>query len=175
MTCPLHVKEGAEILLDYCSQRMDPDRAAEFRLHVADCVDCRQVVEAQEAVWNALDSYEAAPVSMDFDRKLWAKIDAEDAQGWWQRTLTRISGGPAIGWSSYLFNWKPMLVAATACAAMAAVMIVSTPSHAPVDPAVATDQKQLMERVESALDEVDMLNQAGVIETSAAQHPAGTI
>ena len=28
-----------------------------------------QVVEAQEAVWAALDSYEAMPVSRDFDRK----------------------------------------------------------------------------------------------------------
>ena len=170
MNCPLHVKEGAEILLDYCSQRMDPDRAAEFRLHVADCGDCRQVVEAQEAVWSALDSYEAVPVSRNFDRKLWARIDSEEAQPWWDRALNRVIGGPAIGWSNYLLSWKPMLVGATACAALAAVMVVSMPSHHPVDP--AADQKQLMERVESALDDVDMLNQVGVIETA---HPAGTI
>ena len=163
MNCPLHVKEGAEILLDYCSQRMDPDRAAEFRLHVADCGDCKQVVAAQEAVWNALDAYEAMPVSMDFDRKLWARIDSEDAQSWWQMALTRVTGGPAIGWSNYLFNWKPMLVAATACAALAAVMIVATPSHQAVD---LPDNQKLMEKVESALDDIDMLNQVGVIETA---------
>jgi hypothetical protein len=162
MNCPLHVKEGAEILLDYCSQRMDPDRAAEFRLHVADCVDCKQVVEAQESVWSALDAYETMPVSMDFDRKLWARIDVEDAQSWWQRTLIRVVGGPAIGWSNYLFNWKPMLVAATACAAMAAVMLVSVPGQHNVD--LPSDNQKLMERVESALDDVDMLNQVGVIE-----------
>jgi hypothetical protein len=162
MNCPLHVKEGAEILLDYCSQRMDPDRAADFRLHVADCTDCKQVVEAQESVWNVLDAYEAVPVSRDFDRKLWARVDAEDAQSWWQGTLTRIVSGPAIGWSNYLFNWKPMVVAATACAALVAVMLVSTP-HAtePIDP----QNQKLMERVESALDDIDMLNQVGVIET----------
>jgi hypothetical protein len=171
MNCPLHVKEGAEILLDYCSRRMDPDRMSEIRIHVADCVECRQVVEAQEAVWNALDSYEALPVSRDFDRRLWAKIDAEDSQSWWQHAWTRVTSGPAIGWSNYLFNWKPMLVAATACAAMAGVMVVSMPPAVrPIDP--GTDQKQLMERVERALDDVDMLNQVGVIETA---HPAGTI
>lgn len=162
MNCPLQVKEGAEILLDYCSQRMDPDRAADFRLHVADCVDCKQVVEAQEAVWNALDAYEAMPVSMDFDRQLWARIATEDSQAWWQRSWTRMLGGPAIGWSNYLFNWKPMLAAATACAAMAAVMMMATPhSTEPVD----ISNQKLMEKVESALDDIDMLNQVGVIET----------
>ena len=119
MNCPLHVGEGAEILLDYCSQRMDPERAAEFRMHVADCGDCRQVVEAQNAVWNALDEYGAMPVSMDFDRKLWARIDAGEAQSWWRQGWTRFVDGPAIGWSNFLFNWKPMLAAATACAALA--------------------------------------------------------
>ena len=162
MNCPLQVKEGAEILLDYCSQRMDPDRAADFRLHVADCVECKQVVEAQEAVWNALDAYEPVPVSVDFDRKLWAKIDNENAGSWWQRAWTRIAEGPAIGWSNHLFNWKPMLVAAGTCAALAAVMIVATP-HRP-ELGDISNQK-LMEKVESALDDVDMLNQVGVIET----------
>ena len=167
MICPLQVKEGAEILLDYCSQRMDPERATEFRLHVADCGDCKQVVEAQESVWNALDAFEAMPVSMDFDRKLWARIDAEDSRSWWQRSWTRVTDGPAIGWSNFLFSWKPMLVAATACAALAAVMIVATPK--PVDPQIPGDQKQLMERVEKSLDDVDMLNQIGVIDTTT--HP----
>ena len=58
-----------------------------------------------------MDAYEAMPVSMDFDRKLWAKIDAEDAQPWWQRTWTHVLEGPAIGWASFLFNfwqhWHP--------------------------------------------------------------------
>ena len=167
MNCPLHVNEGAEILLDYCSQRMDPDRAADFRLHVAECGDCKQVVEAQEAVWSALDSYEPMPVSMDFDRKMWARIDSEDAQPWWQRAWSRVTGGPAIGWPNYLFNWKPMLVAATACAAMAGLMLVTTPAVGPLEPTVEIQQNQkLMEKVESALDDIDMLNQVGVIETS---------
>jgi len=166
MNCPLHVKDGAEILLDYCSQRMDPDRAAAFRLHVADCVDCKQVVEAQESVWDALDAYEAMPVSRDFDRKLWARIDAEDSQSWFQRTWTRVVGGPAIGWSTYLFNWKPMLVAATACAALAGVMLISVPAQHGMDPTADPQNQKLMERVESALDDIDMLNQVGVIETA---------
>ncbi len=164
MNCPLHVKEGAEILLDYCSQRMDPDRAAEFRLHVADCADCKQVVEAQESVWNALDAYEAVPVSRDFDRKLWARIDAEDSQGWFQQVWTRVTGGPAIGWSNYLFNWKPMVVAATACAAIAAVMMVSMPAPHTIDP--ADPNQKLVKQVESALDDIDLLNQVGVIDAA---------
>ena len=164
MNCPLHVKEGAEILLDYCSQRMDPDRAADFRLHVADCVDCKEVVEAQESVWNMLDAYEPMPVSMDFDRKLWARIDAEDSQSWWQHALTRFISGPAIGWSNYLFNWKPMLVGATACAAIAGVMLVSLPSARVPDP--ADPNQKLVRQVESALDDIDMLNQVGVLETA---------
>lgn len=165
MNCPLQTKEGAEILLDYCSQRMDPDYVAEFQSHVAVCSDCRQVVEAQEAVWKALDSYEALPVSNDFDRKLWARIEAEEQQSWLKRSWVRFVEGPAIGWSNFLFAWKPMAVAATACAAVAAVMIVATPR--PVDPQPADANHQIIQHVESALDEIDVLNQIGVIDAPA--------
>jgi anti-sigma-K factor RskA len=166
MNCPLHNEDGAGILLDYCSRHLDPGRASELQGHIADCADCRQVVEAQEYVWNALDAFEAQPVSTDFDRKLWARIDAEDSQSVWQRAWTRITGGPAIGWSNVLFGWKPVMAAATACVAIAAIMIATVPGiHNSADhPAGnnATDQK-VLENVESALDEVDMLGQIGLV------------
>jgi anti-sigma factor RsiW len=165
MNCPLHTNEGAEILLDYCSRHLDPDRASELQHHVTACTDCRQVVEAQESLWNALDAFEAMPVSLDFDRKLWARIDSEESQSLWNRAWTRVVDGPAIGWSNFLFGWKPVLVAATACAAIAAIMIVSVPNHVQViDHPTAGDQK-MMEHVEKALDDVDMLNQIGLVET----------
>ena len=74
--------------------------------------------------------------------------------------------GPAIGWSNFVFNWKPMLAAATACAGVAGIMLVTTPA-VPVEPVVvdAQQSQKLMEKVESALDDIDLLNQVGVIET----------
>ena len=168
MNCPLQTHEGVEILLDYCSRDLDPERVPEFQRHVADCSDCRQVVEAQEHVWNALDAFEALPVSSDFDRKLWARIEAEDAQPVWRQLWSRITGGPAAGWSSVLLGWKPMVVAATACAAIAAIMIATVPGiHNPSDRSggagnSGADQK-IMEIVDRALDDVDMLGQIGLV------------
>lgn len=168
MNCPLHANEGAEILLDYCSRQLEPEMASVLESHVADCSDCRQVVEAQQQVWNALDAFEAMPVSTDFDRKLWARIDAEEAQPSWRQLWSRISAGPALGWSNFLFGWKPALVAATACAAIAAIMITTTPVTRPIsDHPIMNGDSKVVESVESALDDVDMLDQIGLVQTPA--------
>jgi hypothetical protein len=165
MNCPLHTNEGAEILLDYCSRHLDPDRASDLQSHVADCTDCRQVVEAQESLWSALDAFEAMPVSLDFDRNLWARIDAEESHPTWARVWTRIVDGPAIGWSNFLFGWKPVVAGAAACAAIAAIMITTVPQQVQTPERPALSEQKIMDRVESALDDVDMLNQIGLVET----------
>ena len=44
--------------------------------HIAICPACREFAAGQRAVWQALDTWEAAPVSPDFDRRLYRRIEA---------------------------------------------------------------------------------------------------
>lgn len=184
MICPLQKQtdEGAEYVLDYCSGRLDVARSEQFQVHLAHCADCRQVVAAQQAVWNALGELDAAnmesfEISTDFDRKLYARIEQDQQKSWWKR----LTEGPALGWGSFL-HWKPAASVA-ACAAVLAVGLYVRDSHqsngdpiagdpsitapsttAPVERAdKGPDRPVDVDQVESAIDDIDMLKQLGVV------------
>src|SRR5690349_3128736 len=88
MNCPLENTDTAGILLDYCSRKLDAERTLILERHIELCPACREFAENQRAVWSALDSWEAAPVSADFDRRLYARI-AEPA-GWRDRLASML-------------------------------------------------------------------------------------
>lgn len=168
MNCPLQTNEGADLILDYCANRLEADHALQFERHVKGCEECGRVVSAQRAVWEALDSYQALPVSEDFDERLWRKIEAAESRNWWQKLMD----GPALGWSS-LFSWKPAMVTASACAAVFAVMVFTQPSTN-VEQTPVVVEKAMVERtvdldqVEGAIDDLDMLKQMGVVDDGNA-------
>ena len=169
MNCPLQNNEGAELVLDYCAQKLDPDAVISYERHIANCADCARVVEAQRSVWDALDSYERLPaVSEDFDEKLWARIEQAEGRSWWRKLLD----GPALGWNS-VFSWKPAMVTASACAAVLAVMVVvQQPSGNVVDNSPV--EKAMIERtldidqVEGSIEDLDLLKQLGVVDDQPA-------
>ncbi|BDC49245.1 hypothetical protein F183_A15610 [Bryobacterales bacterium F-183] len=178
MKCPIQTKDGgAELILDYCSDRLhreQPELALEFERHltVDGCQDCARVVEAQRSVWSALDGFEAPAVSSDFDAKLWKRIEESEARPWWRRLFD----GPATGWAGAI-SWKPAFVTASACAAVFLVMLAvrpgdsgSTSSDQPVTKAAATSSSAAaatvdFDQVEKALEDIEMLNQMGVVDT----------
>ncbi len=142
MKCPLEFDQMGEIVVGYGARTLDPDTAAEFERHMRCCSECRQMVDAQKAVWAALDEAEEPElaVSPDFDQRLFRRIQEAENRGWWWRRL----------------------VPAAACAglAVAAVFLLrqSDPvlaHHAPTAPTMQIEQ------VEHALDDMDMLNQIG--------------
>jgi anti-sigma-K factor RskA len=168
VNCPLQNNEGAELILDYCAQKLDADAVISLERHIAGCGDCARVVEAQRAVWEALDAYETLPaVSENFDERLWARIEQSENRSWWRKLLD----GPALGWGSIL-SWKPAMVTAAACASVFAVMVVvqqQQPSSQATDrPPVV--EKAMMERavdleqVEGGIEDIDMLKQLGVVD-----------
>jgi anti-sigma-K factor RskA len=171
MNCPLQNNEGAELVLDYCAQKLGADDVLSFERHIAGCADCARVVEAQSAVWNALDAYEAMPVSEDFDTKLWARIEAAEARNWWRKLLD----GPALGWDS-IISWKPAMVTMSACAAVFAVMVLVqpsgsngtvTPNDTPTVVEKAMNERLVdFEQVEGSIEDLDMLKQLGVVDDS---------
>jgi hypothetical protein len=141
--CPMGTGKDTGVLLDYCAGRLDGGAAAGFERHLAQCAACRERAEAQRAVWTALDAWEPEPVSPEFSAALHARIEAERSRGWLPR-----------------LGFRPALSLALASMAFLAVLVIG-PRHAPAPvPAAGQAVEPLdADRLERALDDVDMLRQ----------------
>ena len=156
MECPQKKGKSGELVVDYVARALDPGSAAEFERHLQSCEPCRQLVTAQRAVWTALDDWAAEPVSSNFDAKVYRRIASESQPGRWR----------AMSWL-----WRPAVPVAAACAALFLALILKNPESA-VAPQPAVQPKVQIEQVERALDDMDMLKQAGVeglIETPSTR------
>jgi hypothetical protein len=149
MNCPIETQEGSALLLAYSSRKLDPQAVALLDRHLESCSACRDFVAGQSAVWNALDLWEAAPVSADFDRRLYQRI--EQQVSWWDMLIR---------------PFRPVFdhavpVAAAAGVVLMALVLLDRPSAVPV--AVETHSAQVEtlqpDQVEHALAEVEMLDQ----------------
>lgn len=147
MKCRLEDREA--LLLAYSSGELESAESARVALHVEECAECREFVAGQKAVWQALDSWEAPPVSVDFDRRLYRAIEE---QGSWWDTLAR-------GWRVALL--RPMLpLAAAAALVISAGVLLERPSHPPARNRTVTAHVELQpEQVQSAIDEMEALRQ----------------
>src|ERR1039458_8261413 len=92
MKCPIETRENAELLLAYCTRKLDAESTAMLERHMEICPACREFSSGQRAVWEALDAWEATPVTLDFDRRLYRRIDREVS--WWQLLMRPL--GPAL-------------------------------------------------------------------------------
>src|ERR1035437_2599217 len=85
MNCPLETRENAQLLLDYCTRKLEPESVATLDRHIAICGACREFARSQRAVWEALDAWQTAPVSTDFDSRLYRRIEGQVS--WWDGLL----------------------------------------------------------------------------------------
>ena len=115
------------------------------------------MAESQKLVWAALDSWDAAPISSDFDERLHARI-ARDGRTWWERLKEMTAYRPAWG------------MAAAVCATLLCVALVRQP--AAVEPAGDTIEVAEVEQAERVVQDMDMLNQLGVVAVAQADRPA---
>jgi anti-sigma factor RsiW len=163
MNCPIKRNEEAEILLDYCSQKLSPLETAEFEIHMKQCADCSQLVAAQREVWGALEAWTPMPVSANFDARLYARIAQEQTAPVWQLWLRRIFQ-PAVPYPL----WKSAVPLIAACAVLAAGLAVRMPdaTHA-VYPQLRADKVDI-EKVEQTLEDFDIL-------TPPVQTPRGSM
>jgi len=150
MRCPIETRESAELLLAYCGRTLDAETAAVFERHMESCAACREFARGQRAVWEALDEWNTAPVSPDFDRRLYQRIEREVS--WWDLLIR---------------PFRPLLVrqglpiaAAVGVMIMAGVML-DRPTVTPPSPQQDNAQVQMEslrpDQVEHALDDMDML------------------
>lgn len=153
MTCPLQT-DNADVLLDYCARSLDPERKAMLETHMEHCEDCREMARVQTEVWSAMDLYDAEPVSPDFDRKLYARIEKLDEIPLWERYWAPVreylQGQPA---------WKPVLSVAAASAVVAVVFVVNGDMPQPVSQPAAVIDVRDVEQAERALEDIEMLRQ----------------
>jgi hypothetical protein len=151
MNCPLETQETADLLLEYCARNMSPENTAILERHITVCPACRNFAHGQRAVWEALDSWEATPVSPDFDRRLYARIENDHS---WRDRVWRIFRP--------LFAYRGIPAAATACLLLTAGILIdrsgSPVKTSPVTPETAVIDVQ-PEQVETALDAMDVLSE----------------
>ncbi|MGC8794194.1 MAG: anti-sigma factor family protein [Bryobacteraceae bacterium] len=149
--------ENAELLLVYCARRLDPATRAMIERHMQQCPDCRAFGEQQSAVWEALDEWDALPVSEDFDARLFARIG--------QSPQNR---RPAI-----LPRWlRAPVPLAAACTALLAFLLLRSPHvtapHAPEQAAV-----EEVESAEAALEDIEMLRTLQLMARTDTGGPGG--
>ena len=149
MKCPLETPDHAQVLLDYCDRKLGPESTAVLERHIQICPSCRRFAEGQRAVWAALDSWDAAPVSADFDRRLYQRI--ENDVSWWERLARPFRP---------LMVYRGLPIAAAACLVIVAAVMVELPGRhtGPANPEVGVVDVQ-PEQVEQALDAMDMLSE----------------
>jgi len=150
MKCPLETRENREILVAYSSRALNGGDTERLEAHLQSCSACREFVREQRAVWEALDGWEAAPVSTDFDRRLFARIEGETS--WWQRMT-----GPL----GFQLVYRALLpVTAVACLVVVGVLLErpSPPIVRPQPTAQVVEGLQ-PKQVVDALDEMEVLDQ----------------
>jgi anti-sigma factor RsiW len=153
MICPLKTEE-TELLLDYSAGRLnapkDAARKAFLEQHIVNCRECASFQTDQAAVWNALDLWEPAPVSVDFNRKLWGRIDTAAAAPWYRRLAASLQ----------VANLKPVLPMTAAIALIAAGFLLDHPGSNKAQAGFTVNEA---EQVEQTLDDIQLLHQMDAV------------
>ena len=145
MNCPMEARQGSELLLEYTAGRLEAQAATELEAHLEGCARCREFAQSQKMVWQAMEAWEAEPVSMDFDRRLFARIEQAPAS-WWARLTGQV-----------MHHAVP--VAAAAGVMILAGLALERTAVTPVEPPRESAQVETLgpEQVQSALDDMQML------------------
>jgi anti-sigma factor RsiW len=152
MRCPIESQENLELLLDYGTSRGRPagPLAEAFREHLENCPACREAVAGQNQVRAALDIWEAPPVSLSFNRQLYAWI--EEPVKWSERLRQALSRPLPV-----LLFWKGVPVAVAAGLVLVAGVLLQHQQPAKPFESVAVEGAQ-PEQVVHALDDMEMLD-----------------
>jgi anti-sigma factor RsiW len=156
MKCPIETRENSELLLAYCARKLDPETTISLERHLAQCPSCREYQARQQAVWEAMDAWEAMPVSADFNRRLYRRIEEEAQTSWWSKLMRplRPMFGPGL-----LSRGLPL--AATLCLLVMAGALLQRSDNLVVpgdrDMSEVRLESVQPDEVERALDDMDML------------------
>jgi anti-sigma factor RsiW len=155
MKCPIENLEGEELLLNYASGALDAQETALFERHMLSCMACAKFAREQKAVWGALDLFEPAQISADFDRRLYQRIDQVSTRAaWWDRLVA--------AFHSPMLTHRGLPIAAAAAVLAVAGFIWQRPGATPARPqtplSAEVDTIQ-PDQVQHALDDMEMLRE----------------
>lgn len=158
MICPLE-SEQMDLLLDDAAGRLarrgfDHAALAALTSHMETCTACMAFRRDQKAVWEALDLWQPEPVSADFNRQLWHRIDAAAAAPWY-RALAE----------SLRFGWKPLVPLAAAILMIVGGFLLDHPKPAAPGPASGVSVIEA-DQVEQTLDDIQLLRQLDTVPAS---------
>lgn len=145
-------REGEELLLNYVSGALETQEAMCFDQHMLSCAACREFAHGQKAVWEALDLFEPASISADFDRRLYQRIDKVS---WWNRCWDQA----VATLRSPMLTHRGLPIAAAAAMLVIGGYVWERPSatSAPQSPLSAEMQTLQPDQVQHALDDMEML------------------
>ncbi len=148
-----------DILVAYAAGRLDPAAASALEQHIAGCAACRETSRAQGALWKVLDAWEAPDFSMDFDRRLYQRIESEVRFSWWERLARRL-------------QWLPLRevlpITAVAGLLLAAGLIMYDPGKVAVAP--HRSETVRADQVERTLDDIELLRQFSAATSAESGH-----
>jgi anti-sigma factor RsiW len=128
-------ENNADLLIAYFENTLSDAQRAEVEAHAAQCAECRGLLAAH----TALDAYSAPAVSLNFDARLYARIQADQARPWW-----------------HVSNWK-LAIPVTAVAAMLAIGVFMYHPLQDVPPEGTKQAEIDAQQLEQALDDVELL------------------
>jgi anti-sigma factor RsiW len=148
MKCPMEAG-SAELLLDFAAGKLKADARQQMAQHIQTCHACSEFAGAQQSVWQTLDVWEPADVSLDFDRRLYARIEQDVP--WWTRLMRPLNP---------LFRHSVPIAAAAGVVIMAG-LLMTRPASVPVTPTPQSAQVEALQpdQLQSALDEMETLRE----------------
>ena len=148
MSCLMKEDERRDLLLAHASGRLDADAAVQLDVHTRTCADCAAITRTQSAISNALSAWEPPPVSSDFDKRLFARLEAAEAAPWLDRLTARLGE-----WFRPVFA-RPAIPLAAAAILLAGGFVFDHQSN----PLVHISSSDV-EQVQTTLDDLEMLHQ----------------
>ncbi len=165
MTCPIQSENTIDVLLDYSTGKLDRARLARLEQHLRTCAECSAFLAGQQDLWQTLDAWEPEPVSMDFNRRLWHRIDAEAARPWFTKLADLLRTGA----------WKPALPLAAAVLLVTTAFVMDHQRSVPAIPGFQTSSGASAgvsnaapldaDQIEKTLNDIQLLGQ---LDTSSA-------
>jgi len=157
MTCPIE-KGKPELLAEFAAGELDMETASALEQHMAGCGVCRTRAAEHRAVWEVLDVWEAPPVSAEFDRRLYRRIEAEARPSWWERIVEPFRAMP-------LRQLVPLT--ATTCLLMVGVLLERPGLTVPATRHADTVR---IDQVERTLDDMELLGELGDAQPAPRPH-----
>ena len=150
MNCPLETRENALLLARLLRPQTRAGAGGDAGTALRGVRRLPGIRRGQRAVWQALDGWEAAPVSLDFDRRLYQRIEAQAP--WWSLLLRPLR--PPF---SAVTLRRSLPAAAMACLLVVAGVVLERPAVSPVPPPHDTAQVDSVqpEQVERTLDAME--------------------